>query len=300
MTVRAACACGAIYDLKDEYAGQRLACPRCGAAVETPVLPPPPPVRQQEGDSVFARDLFLLDQRHLAVNEKYSITDGEGVPLLFAERPARAILKSLAIVGGLFAGVLNYFLGLLLLGLTKDSGLPFPVLFAIAVWIRYGSLFVVVVAAMALSPKRHITVYRDDKRAEIVLTVTQDYRVPLLTALYTVHGADGAPLAKLYKKRLRNIFRKRWYCASLSGELLFMAREDSLILSILRRFLLGFFGLLRTNYVIYGRSGVAGEFNRRFTMLDRYVLDLSSDRLRSIDRRHALALGILLDTGEGR
>jgi hypothetical protein len=43
-----------------------------------------------------------------------------------------------------------------------------------------------------------------------------------------------------------------------------------------------------------------GEFNRNFTLFDRYVLDLSRDRPRLIDRRLAIALGVLLDTGENR
>ena len=45
---------------------------------------------------------------------------------------------------------------------------------------------------------------------------------------------------------------------------------------------------------------VIGEFNRKFTILDRYVLDLKADGARSMDRRVALALGVMLDTGERR
>jgi hypothetical protein len=35
-------------------------------------------------------------------------------------------------------------------------------------------------------------------------------------------------------------------------------------------------------------------------LLDRYVLDLSADTARAFDRRVAVALGIMLDTGERR
>src|SRR5262249_41764110 len=45
---------------------------------------------------------------------------------------------------------------------------------------------------------------------------------------------------------------------------------------------------------------VFGELNRKFTLLDRYVLDLSADPARTFDRRVAVALGIMLDTGERR
>jgi hypothetical protein len=45
---------------------------------------------------------------------------------------------------------------------------------------------------------------------------------------------------------------------------------------------------------------VLGEFNRKFTVLDRYVLDLTGDEERVLDRRIAVAAGIMLDTGERR
>jgi hypothetical protein len=45
---------------------------------------------------------------------------------------------------------------------------------------------------------------------------------------------------------------------------------------------------------------VVGEFNRKFTLLDRYVLDLTRDSARALDRRVAVAMGVMLDTGERR
>jgi hypothetical protein len=84
-----------------------------------------------------------------------------------------------------------------------------------------------------------------------------------------------------------------------------MAIEDSMVLSLLRRVLGSLFGVLRTNFLLVHQGGaegesVFGEFNRKLTLLDRYVLDLSGDPERRFDRRVALALGIMLDTGEKR
>jgi len=86
------------------------------------------------------------------------------------------------------------------------------------------------------------------------------------------------------------------------GSLAYLAKEDSIILSLLRRLLGPFFGLLRTNFIILqpGSETVVGEFKRKFTILDRYVLDMTPDRQRLVDRRIALALGVMLDTGERR
>ena len=47
-------------------------------------------------------------------------------------------------------------------------------------------------------------------------------------------------------------------------------------------------------------ESVIGEFNRKLTVLDRYVLDMSADPQHTVDRRIALALGVMLDTGERR
>ena len=62
------------------------------------------------------------------------------------------------------------------------------------------------------------------------------------------------------------------------------------------------FGVLRTNFRFFdpGTGTVIGEFNRKFTVLDRYVLDLTADSGFALDLRIALALGVMLDTGERR
>jgi hypothetical protein len=141
-----------------------------------------------------------------------------------------------------------------------------------------------VVVAMALSKKRHVTFYRDESKTQKLFDVLQDRKVQFPMRTYTVRDATGAVLASFKKNYLYNLFRKRWEMRSKGGSVLCVAKEDSIILSLLRRVLGPFFGLLRT----------------KFTILDRYVLDLSLDRRRDLDRRLALALGVMLDTGERR
>lgn len=300
MPVRTVCACGAEYTLKDQYAGMRLGCPKCGGPVAVPALPPRPPVKEQEGDQAFAHDVFLLNQDHLAVNEVYHVTGKDTKPLMFAERPVYVLMNILAAAGGILAGIANVILAGTLYSMAKKAGLPLPALMALGLWSKLGTVVVVAAVTMFLVRKRNITVYRDDTRAKVLLRVTQDFRVPLLTSSYTVTDQDGRPLGRFMKKRPRNIFRKRWYGFGPDGKLVLVAREDSMVLSALRRAMFGFFGFLHTDFVIYGLNGVLGEFNRRMTLQDRYVLDLGADPLRSLDRRLAVALGVLLDTGEGR
>ena len=83
-----------------------------------------------------------------------------------------------------------------------------------------------------------------------------------------------------------------------------LAQEDSLLMSLLRRLLPPIITVFiaRTNFIMHrhGESQTLGEFNRRFTLFDKYVLDMTADREHALDRRMAIALGVLLDTGERR
>ena len=128
------------------------------------------------------------------------------------------------------------------------------------------------------------------------------YLLAAIVTLTIMGWAAGEPLAILRKTYLHNIVRKRWYVTTPEGAPLAMAIEDSIVLSLLRRVMGTFFGFLRTNFVFVrgADAEIFGEFNRKFTLLDRYVLDLSTDSARTFDRRIAVALGVMLDTGERR
>ena len=172
----------------------------------------------------------------------------------------------------------------------------FLIVFAI-----FGWLAVTFIVSILLYKKRNVTIYRDKSKQDPILKILQDKKVEILTATFTLRDTNG-DLARFRKNYLYDIFRKRWNCYAPNGSLICVAKEDSLILSLLRRFLGTFFGLLRTNFIIVqGDSDrVIGEFNRNFTILDRYVLDMSADQQHILDRRIAIAIGIILDTGERR
>lgn len=297
MAIDAICTCGATYTLKDEYAGQVVQCTKCGQPINVPhrAADTPPPIGT---DHVFARDQFLLRQKHLSISAKYYVWDDRGNPILFVERPAHFLRNLGAAVCGVIAavitgGILGFLTSLMPNDDLKAVGAIIAVLSAIAA---------LIVVAVALSAKRHVNFYRDDSKRELMLRVFQDKKLAIIHATYTIADADGAVLARLDKNYLYNIFRKRWYCHTPEGSLLCMAKEDSIILSLLRRLLGSFFGLLRVNYIIVQPDGetLLGEFNRKLTILDRYSLDLTADPTRTLDRRVALALGVMLDTGERR
>jgi uncharacterized protein YxjI len=295
MAVVVSCRCRNTYTLKDEYAGKLVECPQCGAvnkASESTLTP------KSQADEVFNRDIFLLRQKHLSINQKYQVSDEQGNPILFVERPTYFWRTLLAVICGWVAMMVVYGVGMGLAAAGAQQG----GLGGLAVVVILLAPAVFVVVAMALSKRRHVTFYRDESRTQKMFDVLQDKKVQFPMRTYTVRDASGAPLASFKKNYLYNIFRKRWEMRSSSGSVMCVAKEDSIILSLLRRVLGPLFGLLRTNFIFTRGEGdmVIGEFKRKLTILDRYVLDLSADRRRDLDRRLALALGVMLDTGERR
>ncbi len=257
-------------------------------------------------DRAFDRDSFLLRQKHLAVKEKYYVWDTEGSVLMYIERPRHVFRNMMALFAGFFAFLVAW---VVIFAVGNVATMPFVPRSAedgvFEVWALVGLLGAIVVGvqvAYGLSAKRNLTVYRDDTRKEALLAVSQEKKFQPLVETYAVETPEGNHLATLRRPRVRALFRRLWYCLDIDGLSICNAVEDSAVKAVLRRLLGPLFGILRTNFVIYDPATDAqlGEFNRCFTLLDRYVLDLSRDSDRRLDRRVALALGVMLDTGERR
>ena len=293
------CQCGTSFELKDEFAGRLVKCPQCGRENRVPGAAAPVATAPQ-ADPAFDRDVFLLRQQMLRISEKYDVCDEQGQKIVYVERPAHFLRNFGALLAGLVAA--GVFVGVCVAAADAMKGSSGGSILALIGII--GFIPILFLVAVPLSTLRHVTFYRDQSKRERLLEILQDKKFQPIIATYTVRDARGRPMVKLAKNYLYNIFRKRWYVKTpgAEGTILYTAKEDSIILSLLRRLIGPLLGVLRTNFIICrGESDeVIGEFNRKFTILDRYVLDLKADRARSMDRRLALALGVMLDTGERR
>jgi uncharacterized protein YxjI len=291
--------CGLVQMPKDgacKSCGRPLAAPAPVAAsaaqLHAPRSSPAPPASSTAGlDPAFDRDRFLMRQKALSLHEKYTVWDEQGQPILFVERPAHHLKSLVAAAGGLAAAAV---VGapFVWAGLHFDAPLAlFPGLVL--------AILALAVVATALGPKRHVYFYRDESRTQRLLEVLQDQKFYFLTHTYTVNDASGTTLGRISKNLLTDVFRKKWLCDAPDGRRLCVAREDSLLRAILRRVLTN---LIVLNFVFLRGDGEEeiGRFDRKFTLLDRYVLDMSADRARVLDRRLALAMGVMLDTGERR
>ena len=293
------------YSIPQQRTSQKIWCPACDVEIdlESTVLP----ARQldTELDPVFQRDKFLLHQKLLSINTRYAVCDEKGREIMHVMRPTFLFRTLLAV----FAVILEVVLmvgAIIFVALSLSQTIGEAATGVIIVLGVTCAIIPAVCTYCLLAPKRHITFYRDTRFEQKLLEVLQDQKFTIRMMCYTVRDASGQVLGRFRKDYLANLLRKKWDGFDAEGNHLYVIREDSLVLSILRRFLGSFYGILRTNFVIHqvGRPGqdgpLMGEFNRKFTLLDRYVLDCSPDETRLFDRRMAIAIGVLLDTAESR
>lgn len=127
-------------------------------------------------------------------------------------------------------------------------------------------------------------------------------------ARYEVTDAAGNHIGELGKDFARSLARSTWRIYSPDGQELAWAHERSLARALYRRFiaLIPLIGELlellpvRYHFDFYAGEKRIGGLERLFSFHDRYVLDLSGDEQRSIDRRVALALAVGLDALQAR
>jgi len=283
MSITLRCPCGATYNLKDELQGSTLRCPACNRTLTAT-------------RSSFDTDKFLVNQKHFSISEKYYVYDEAGNKLFFVERSRMFLRIFLAIIAGLITwGVV----GFLSLVLGQAMGGSFDGMFEV---LGFLVGFIAMLAMIArLIPYRHVDIWDSDRKTALLVQIQQKYKWVFLHERYDVVVGKEL-IARLEKNHMEDMFRKKWVVSTAAGVPIMIAKEDSLILSLLRRLIGPLFGLLRTNFVFFDPTGTVpyGEFNRKFTILDKYVLDMTPDTARKVDRRVALALGIILDTGEHR
>lgn len=160
--------------------------------------------------------------------------------------------------------------------------------------------------------RTNITIFEDDSASSPVLTIRQDHGYAAMKREYTlVDARTNEELAHFSRHNIKSWLRRHWAVTSPDGSPIAHAREDTAVIAAARRIIewIPFVALLgaivRTNFRLTridadGNETPAGTFNRKLSIGDKYKLDLSDDPSRQLDRRIALALGIMLDTGEAR
>ena len=121
---------------------------------------------------------------------------------------------------------------------------------------------------------------------------------------YDVVASDDARIGVLHHT-FKSILRTTWSIQDPAEQEIAVARERSRVGAVARRavdFVPEVGGLIPIPYNIdiLVEDRVVGRMDRKFKLRDQYVLDLSGDHERRIDRRLAIALAIGLDALQNR
>ncbi|MDX2177368.1 MAG: hypothetical protein SF028_12960 [Candidatus Sumerlaeia bacterium] len=239
----------------------------------------------------FRYDRLHIRQKLLTLSEKYQLDNPDGSPRFYVVRPPKLALNAVLGVAALAVNLLIFYLAFKLF--TAQQAVP-------AFAILFGGGFLLQLAVALLSPYRDIHVYSSEAEDHELLRISQDNKLAI-ESRYTVRDPFGVEVAVLKRHNIRAILRRQWLAETPGGEPICTVREDKLALALLRRYFGTLYGLLRTNFIFEFPDGSpAGRYDRQLTLTDQYIIDLSGDPWRLIDRRVTLAMAVLLDTGERR
>ena len=152
--------------------------------------------------------------------------------------------------------------------------------------------------------KEDIRFYADEGETQELFRIAARSVLDIGGSRYDVL-AGGERIGFLWHKFKESLIRTTWHVGGPNEEELALARERSLVGAVLRRvidFVPDYGGWIPIPYnfdfLIDGQ--VVGRMDRKFKLRDQYVLDLSGDTDRNVDRRVAIALAIALDALQNR
>lgn len=153
--------------------------------------------------------------------------------------------------------------------------------------------------------KEDLRAFTDDaKTAEVFRIKARQVWDP--RARYDVTDANGRQIGQLAKVFGKSLLRSTWRLYATDGTEIAWARERSMLVALIRRFLglipyVGDLPLPIPYHFDYLRGEKrVGSLERILGVRDRYRLDVAGDDERAIDRRLVLALAVGMDALQAR
>jgi uncharacterized protein YxjI len=155
-----------------------------------------------------------------------------------------------------------------------------------------------------LAIKEDIRFYADEAETQELFRIAARSILDIGGSRYDVL-AGGERIGFLWHKFKESLLRTTWHVGGPNEEEIAIARERSLVGAVLRRVIdfvpeVGGWIPIPSNFDFLAEGQVVGGMERKFKLRDQYVLDLSGDTDRKIDRRVAIALAIALDALQNR
>jgi uncharacterized protein YxjI len=156
-----------------------------------------------------------------------------------------------------------------------------------------------------LKIKEEIRFFADEAETQELFQIKARTWLDTGGSKYDVIDAQEGNIGLLEHAFRQSLFRSTWRVSAPEGGEVAIAHERSQVLAIVRRlidFVPDVGGLIPIpyNFDILAGDRVIGKMDRKFQLRDRYVLDLSGDTEKTLDRRLAIALAIGLDTLQNR
>jgi uncharacterized protein YxjI len=156
-----------------------------------------------------------------------------------------------------------------------------------------------------LAIKERVNFFADEAESQELFHIQARTWLDTGGSRYDVVDAGGGTIGTLHHRLRQSLLRTTWGITNGAGEEVAVARERSQVAAVLRRaidFVPDVGGLVPIpyNFDILVAGAVVGSMNRKFQLRDRYVLDLSGDPDKVLDRRLAIALAVGLDTLQNR
>jgi uncharacterized protein YxjI len=155
-----------------------------------------------------------------------------------------------------------------------------------------------------LAIKEDIRFYADEQETEELFQIKARNILDLGGSRYDVY-AGQKQIGALEHQFRASLVRSTWRVRDASNQEIAVARERSLVLAVVRRIIdfvpdYGALIPIPYNFDVLIEGKTVGSLNRKLKLRDSYVLDLSGDTARRLDRRLAIAIAIGLDTLQNR
>ena len=153
--------------------------------------------------------------------------------------------------------------------------------------------------------KEDLRFFADEQETQEAFRIKARSIFDIGSARYDVTDAQGTPIGVLEHVFGKSLLRSTWRVTDADGGEVMTAQERSMPMAIARRVVdfvpyVGEFVPIPYNFDFVMDGRTVGHMNRKFQLRDRYVLDLSGDHERRLDRRMAIALAIGLDALQNR
>jgi uncharacterized protein YxjI len=156
--------------------------------------------------------------------------------------------------------------------------------------------------------KEDIRFYTDDSKTQELMRIKARQRFDP-RARYDVTGPDGTKIGEIQKVFGASLLRSTYEVDPADGSAPIVARERNVVVALFRRlagfipYLGDFADWLPIPYhfdFLRGEKVVGSHERKRWSLRDRYTIDLSADPERQVDRRLVLAIAVGMDALQAR